>query len=112
MGLVLIVGVGASVVRVGQVADEVRARRFVLVDEEMLPRAVLGLTADAAVTLILTDSGGFPRVELRSEAAGAPALRLYGTKRGVHAGLAPMDGSPFFELFGSDGSTVLSVPLR
>ena len=111
-GLVLIVGVGASIVRVGQVTDEVRARRFVLMDAEMRPRAVLGLMPDAAATLILTDAEGVPRVELRSDAAGASALHLYGTKRGVHAGLAPMNGSPFFELFGSDGSTVLSVPLR
>lgn len=78
-GAVSLVGVlGAAPARVsGPVADEVRARRFTLVDEYGLVRAVLG--DDGGTGLTIFDPRGRPRVRLATSFSGDfPELVFYG----------------------------------
>jgi hypothetical protein len=87
----------------GPVADNVRARRFELVDARGEVRAVLGTQADnGAPGFLVSDRAGRPRLALHVSPDDAPAFDLLdatGAPR-VHVALGD-DGAPVLTLFGA-----------
>jgi hypothetical protein len=84
------------------VADEVRARRFTLVDRQGSCRGSLGLSADGSPALFLYDQRAQPRVELVLEAGGAANLKLQDGEGEVTAWLSVgANGSPSLYLRGA-----------
>ena len=86
----------------GSVQDNVRARRFELVDERGNVRAVLGTQTDnGAPGFLVSDSAGRPRIALHVSPEDAPAFDLLdasGAPR-VHVAL-DAEGAPVVTLFG------------
>ncbi|MGQ4806711.1 hypothetical protein NKDENANG_00046 [Candidatus Entotheonellaceae bacterium PAL068K] len=110
-----------------RVADEVRARAFVLIDREGLPvarwgqlphgplglgfydrqqksRVLLTVDADGFTRLSLLGTNGNGSVLLSVGADGTPALRLLDKRWRVRASLATWpDGSPYLQLTDKEG---------
>jgi hypothetical protein len=87
----------------GPVLENVRARRFELVDARGEVRAVLGTQADnGAPGFLVSDSTGRPRIALHVSAEDAPAFDLLDASGGprVHVALGT-DGAPVVTLFGA-----------
>jgi len=86
----------------GPVQDNVRARRFELVDARGNVRAVLGTQSDnGAPGFLVSDSAGRPRIALHVSPEDAPAFDLLdasGAPR-VHVAL-DAEGAPLVTLFG------------
>ena len=86
----------------GPVADNVRSRRFELVDAKGEVRAVLGTQVDSgAPGFLVSDSAGRPRIALHVSPDDTPAFDLLdatGAPR-VHVALGT-DGAPVLTLFG------------
>jgi hypothetical protein len=91
---------GCAALLMGQVAppgvaDEVRARRFLLVDDRGGTRAALTVAPDGTALFIVADGSRRPRVSLTVGTSGAPSLAVYdgrGHRRatlGVDGGDAP-----------------------
>jgi hypothetical protein len=69
---VLVAGQGYSLAR----GDRVEARSFVLVDENSIPRAVLGFTSERAPVLYLADEKGAVRASFSLSKDGLPAIEM------------------------------------
>ncbi len=121
LGLVLIIwatGEGA--------ADEVRAKRFVLVDSNGNERATLSEESGGEVSLVFMDKGGKVRaglgvgadglpeltlydanqkklVRLRTHSRGGSHLELYATDIKGHAFIGMVGDGPFVDLVEKDG---------
>jgi len=61
---------------VANVAEEVKAKRFVLVGQDGQPRGGLSVDTDGIAALRLFDQDGLPRATLGVTLAGAPTLTL------------------------------------
>jgi hypothetical protein len=87
----------------GPVVESVRARRFELVDDKGLVRAVLGTQpGSGAPGFLISDASGRARLALHVSAEGAPAMDLLdatGAPR-VHVAAAE-GGTPTVTVFGS-----------
>src|SRR5690242_12877740 len=102
LGLVVI----SSVLLVSKVffpaeSNEIRARRFSVVDDSGTTRVRLGLLGEEGSTLELADSHGTGRVAIVVRPDGASAIELLGEERRprVRLDVGP-DGSPRLELRG------------
>jgi hypothetical protein len=86
----------------GPVVENVRARRFELIDAKGEVRAVLGTQSDSgAPGFLVSDAAGRPRIALHVSPDDAPAFDLLdqtGAPR-VHVALGT-DGAPVLTLFG------------
>jgi len=84
-----------------EVAGEVRARRFTLVDRRGNPRAELACGGDNAAALRLYDLGEQPRVSLAVDVSGAAHLKLHDEDGEVCAWVSvDANGSPSVYLCG------------
>jgi hypothetical protein len=124
-GMVLLVGAGRS--EEPNIAKEIRARQFVLVDERgtvlarlgALPHGAMGLgfydagkksrvllavDPDGASSLSLIGRDGQSSLLLKADGEGAAGLRLFDKRWKIRASLATWpDGSPFLQLSDRDG---------
>jgi hypothetical protein len=131
LGLAMLLGAAPG--KKAKIPDEVRARRFVLVDAADNARAELAATAANQPQLILLDEAGRSRLMLSLSQYGEPALGFAddaGTRRIVlsldlygillrfsdaaghlRAALAvPAEGEPEFELVGKDDKVLWRIP--
>jgi hypothetical protein len=132
VGLALVLVMGATIIRTGEVFDEVRSKSFVLVDEKRIHRALLRILDDGSSSLTLHDSAGRIRVALAAyedrpaltliDAAGqvraalrlkpdeAPSLALLNAagKARAEFRLDPA-GAPAFHLFGLKGGEIAGL---
>lgn len=91
-----------------KVADEVRAKLFVLVDVDGKDRAALVVTADGPV-LALYDRDGKFRADLAVTAAGS-ALALRDRDGAPRAMLGVPTGGPALGLYDRDGKVIRLAP--
>jgi hypothetical protein len=99
LGLVLLLGATSD-----KLADEIRAKRFVLIDGNGTERAKLSEETDGEVRLTLSDKKGKVRAGLSVGADGSSRLTLYHTNQEGRAGLRlNSEGSP---------SLLLDVPSK
>ncbi len=88
----------------GPAAEEVRARRIVLVDAEGRERAALAVDADGWAGLRAVDVAGKTRVALGSAAAGTAALALTDMREKTRVSLAVnTDGLSMLSLLDARG---------
>src|SRR6266511_4025849 len=109
LGLVGLMGaIGSQAV---EVADELRARAFVLVDKEGKPRMDLRVAFDDGTYVMLMDPEGRPRAGLSVAADGRPGLSLYDGQANprVSVRVSP-DGTPGLALFNRDGGVLWWAP--
>src|SRR5690349_5849957 len=95
-------GNGHGEASAGPVLDAVRAKRFELVDDEGLVRAVLGTQpGNGAPGFLISDASGRARLALHVSAEGAPAVDLLdaGGAPRVHVAVGP-EGAPTVTVFG------------
>ena len=132
-GLGLAILLGAVPSKRPKAPDEVRARRFVLVDKTEKARAELSIISDNQPQLVFSDVSGNPRLILAlsqysepllnfADAAGkrriALSLDLYGIllrfsddAGNLRAALTvPAQGEPELELLGKDNKVLWRVP--
>ncbi|HXH09546.1 MAG TPA: hypothetical protein VNP04_07275 [Alphaproteobacteria bacterium] len=131
LGLAVILGAVPS--KKARIPEEVRARRFVLMDKADKARADLAVASEGQPHLVLSDDAGKPRLVLSLSQYGEPTLSLvdassqrrivlsldlYGAllrfsdaSGHLRAALAvPPQGEPELELLGKDDKTLWRVP--
>src|SRR4029077_12317168 len=92
--------------------DEIRARRFIVVDDRGTARVQLGLLGEGA-GLELADSRGVGRAAIAVRPDGATAIEMLGEERHPRVTLEVLpDGSPRLELRGPDGMSTVTVGVR
>jgi len=90
------------------VSDEIRARRFLLVDTHGKVRAGLSVGSDGSVALALADADEKTRAGLAVLVDGSPRLRFSDKQEKARAGLSVgADGSGTLALAGLDGALFL-----
>lgn len=92
----------------GKVADEIRARRIIVVDEKGTIRIELVAQADRNA-LALCNENGIPRAVL-SVFKDDPGLILYDGKTKLRATLVVFEDKPFLTLYNADGKVSWSTP--
>lgn len=101
----------ASPTMLEKAMDEVRARRFVLVDINDKERAALATGDGGAPRLELYDANGKTRASLHMDGDGSPNLYLVGPEGHVRTTLSlEADGSPILSLFDASGKIVWKAP--
>ena len=126
--LVLLVGATSSTI-----PDEIRAKRFLVLDDKGTLRAELGMDSSAAPALKLYEAHGWIAAKLELSPDGAPSLRLGDIAKAItlHVGsegqmalqffrypqspiqlILGQDGTPVFSLLGNDDKSrvLLQVP--
>lgn len=88
---------------VGPMTNEVRAKRFVLVDDTGKLRAVLGAASHGAVSLGLLDNDDKIRSVLIVDSNGAPRLELFGTDETRRVVLSVFANRSGLGIFGDAG---------
>ena len=94
-------------------ADEIRARRFVVVDDRGTTRVQLGLLGEEGSVLELADRRGIGRAAIAVRPDGAATIKMLGEGRHPRVTLDVLpDGSPRLELRGQDGMSAVTVGVR
>ena len=88
---------------IGSVVDEVRAKRFVLVEDTGKVRAVLGAATRGAVSLELLDNDGKVRSVLIVDSNGTPRLELFGADEARRIVLSVFPNRSGLGIFGEAG---------
>ncbi len=114
LGLVaLLSALAASRVFLPAEVDEIRARRFIVVDDRGTTRVQLGLLGEEGAGLELADSRGVGRAAIAVRPDGAAAIEMLGEERHPRVTLEVLpDGSPRLELRGPDGMSAVTVGVR
>lgn len=93
------------------IPDEIRAKRFVVVDDEGSDRAMLETLQDGSTRLRLLDAQDKPRAELHVLTDGTPALGLLDAQRKTRIALGTRtDGSWGIVVNDSKGRVLFSEP--
>ena len=91
-------------------AGEIRARRFIVVDDRGTTRIQLGMLGEEGPSLELADSRGIPRLAIAVRPGGATAIKMLGEERHPRVTLDILpDGSPRLELRGQNGMSAVTV---
>ena len=91
-------------------AAELRARRFVVVDDRGTTRGRLGLLGGETSVLELADRRGAAQAVIAVRPAGTATIEMLGAERTTRAALEILpDGSPRLELRGRDGAAAAIV---
>jgi hypothetical protein len=102
LGLTLLIGASGSEAR--KIHDEVKARRFTIVDKKGKSRGRLHLSDYGSLRLDLYDPESVLRASLYLGKRGSPALNLFDSKGKMRASLGVRsDGNPSFSLYDSEG---------
>jgi len=111
LGLVaLLSGLAVSRVFSPAVVDEIRARRFVVVDDRGTTRVQLGLLGEDSSVLELADGRGIGRAAIAVRPDGAATIKMLGEGQHPRVMLDVLpDGSPRLELRGQDGMSAVTV---
>lgn len=111
LGLAVLLGATGS--KEIKALEEIRAKRFVLVDAHGAPRGGLHVGTDGKSRVILTDQMGTPHAVLFVEASGAPGLVLYDQAGGRRATfLVDTDHAPALVLTDGAGATRAKLFVR
>lgn len=102
LGLTLLVGASGPLGKKFQ--DEVKARRFVIVDKEGLSRGMLHLSEYGSLRLDLYDPESVLRASMYLGRGGSPALNLFDSRGKMRASLGVRsDGHPNLSLYDAEG---------
>ena len=93
------------------IAEEIRARRFVVVNSNNKDSIEMYASADLMPSLVLNDANGLPRTHLDLLSDGSPRLYFADANRRIRLRLgAASDGHSNIEVNDINGETIWGVP--